>query len=159
VTLEVAPAEADQVLDIDEVDPFDLTQFGLPAADHVPIVGLPYLIAQKLHACTEPLDGRDNPRVRDLIDLQLVQPLLDDADLPRIRQACRAIFTARDTHPWPPTLAIPPAWPDAYARLADEQANTQLAPTVEDAARSVEALVARIDASALAMGLQPPPTS
>ena len=147
VTLEVAPAEAAQVLDIDEVDPFDLTPFGLPAADRVPVVGLPYLIAQKLHACTEPLDGRDNHRVRDLIDLQLVQPLLDDADLPRIRQACRAIFTARDTHPWPPTLAIPPTWAAAYARLADEQANTQLAATVEDAARSVEALVARIDAS------------
>jgi hypothetical protein len=147
VTLEVAPAEADEVLDIDEVDPFDLTQFGLPAADRVPIVGLPYLIAQKLHACTEPLNGHDNPRVRDLIDLQLVQPLLDDADLPRVRQACRAIFTARDTHPWPPALAIPPAWPAAYARLADEQTTTALAPTVEDAARSIEALVAHIDAS------------
>lgn len=140
-------SRADQVLDIEEVDPFDLTQFGRPAADRVPIVGPLYLIAQKLHACTESLDGRDNPRVRDLIDLQLVQPLLDDADLPRIRQACRAIFTARDTHPWPPTLAIPPAWPAAYARLADEQANTQLAPAIEDAARSVEALVARVEAS------------
>ena len=157
MTLEVAPAEVAQVLDIDEVDPFDLTQFGLPAADRVPIVGLPYLIAhQKLHACTKSLDGRYNPRVRDLIDLQLVQPLLDDADLPRVRQACREIFTARDTHPWPPTLAIPPAWPAAYARLADEQANTQLAPTIENAARSVETLIAHIDA---AMGLQPPPTS
>lgn len=147
VKLEVAPAEADQILDIDEVDPFDLTQFGLPAADRVPTVGLPYLIAQKLHACTEPLDGRDNPRVRDLIDLQLVQPLLDDTDLPRTCQACRAIFALRDTHPWPPALAIPPAWPAAYARLVDEQGRTELADTVEDAARSVETLVARIDAS------------
>lgn len=147
VTLEVASAESGQILDIDKVDPFDLTQFGLPAADRVPVVGLPYLIAQKLHACTEPLDGRDNPRVRDLIDLQLVQPLLDDADLPRVRQACRAIFSARGTHTWPPTFAIPPAWPAAYARLADEQADTELALTVEDAARSVEALTTRIDAS------------
>lgn len=147
VTLEVAPAEANQILDIDEVEPFDLTQFGLPAADRVPIVGLPYLIAQKLHACTEPLVGRDNPRVRDLIDLQLLRPLLDDANLPRVLQACRAIFTARGTHPWPPTLAIPPGWPAAYARLAGEQANAELAPTVEDAAQSVEGLVARIDAN------------
>jgi len=152
VKLEVAPAEVDQVLDIDDVDPFDLTQFGLPPADRVPVVGLPYLIAQKLHACTEPLDGRDNSRVRDLIDLQLIQPLLDDADLPRVRQACRAIFTARETHPWPPTIAIPPAWRAAYVRLVDEQVRTELADTVEDAARSVEALVARIDASVAHVG-------
>lgn len=61
-------------------------------------------------ACTKTLDGRNNPRVRDLIDLQLVQPLLDDTDLPRVLQTCRAVFAARDTHPWPPTLTIPTTW-------------------------------------------------
>lgn len=152
VKLEVAPAEASPLLDIDDVEPFDLTPFGLPAADHVPVVGLPYLIAQKLHACTETLDGRDNPRVRDLIDLQLVQPLLDDTDLPRVLQACRAIFAARDTHPWPPTLALPSAWQTAYLRLAKEQVNPAIADTIDAAARSVKALIARIDASNAEIG-------
>lgn len=76
VTLEVAPAEGREILDVDEVQAFDLAQFGLPAPETVPVVGLPYLIAQKLHACTEPFDGRDNPRVRDLVDLQLVRRLV-----------------------------------------------------------------------------------
>ena len=147
VTLEVAPAEAGQVLDVDEVEAFDLAQFGLQTVERVPVVALPYLIAQKLHACTASLDGRDNPRVRDLIDLQLVQPQLDDDDLPRILQACQAIFITRDTHTWPPTVSIPPAWPAAYARLADELANPELAPTVGEAALSVEALITRIDTS------------
>ncbi len=59
VVLEVAPAEAAEVIDIDAVEPFDIGQFGLPAPESVPVVGLPYLIAQKLHACTQPPEEGD----------------------------------------------------------------------------------------------------
>ncbi|MEX1142024.1 MAG: nucleotidyl transferase AbiEii/AbiGii toxin family protein [Thermoleophilaceae bacterium] len=145
VTLEVAQAEAGHVLDVDEVDGFDLSLFGLPRPERVPVVGLPYLVAQKLHACTEPLPGRENPRVRDLIDLQLVQPLLADGGLHVIRDACIAVFDERATHPWPPRLTTPTRWPEAYARLTDELASPHVAATLDAAARSIEALVARID--------------
>lgn len=58
VPLDVAPAEANHVLDVDEIVPFDIGQFGLPAMERASVVGLPYLIAQKIHACTEELPGR-----------------------------------------------------------------------------------------------------
>lgn len=53
VQLEVAPVEVEDVLDIDRVEPFDIGQFGLVSPGQISVVGLPYLIAQKLHACTE----------------------------------------------------------------------------------------------------------
>jgi hypothetical protein len=118
----VAPAEGREILDVDEVQAFDLAQFGLPATETVPVVGLPYLIAQKLHACTESFDDRDNPRVRDLIDIQLARQLVQSPDLPRVRDACVSIFGARDAHSWPPTLVAPASWFAPYSRLAEENA-------------------------------------
>lgn len=144
VTLEVAPAEGNDVLDIDEVEPFDLAQFGLPAPENVPVVGLPYLIAQKLHACTEPLDGRDNPRVRDLIDLQLVRRLLRGGGLAQVREACIAIFDIRGTHPWPPELIVPAAWPAAYEKLIEEEVGVA-ASDLDGAIRSIRGLIREID--------------
>lgn len=143
VPLEVAPAEADHILDIDEIVPFDIGQFGLPAAKNVPVVGLPYLVAQKMHACTERLDDRDNPRVRDLIDLLLAQALLDSNDLASVREACVAVFEARDKHSWPPMLIVPRSWPAAYAKLAAEQA-LPIA-DIDQAARAVQGFIDEID--------------
>jgi len=144
VTLEVAPAEGDHVLDVDEVEPFDLAQFGLPGPENVPVVGLPYLIAQKLHACTETFDDRDNPRVRDLIDLQLVRSLLEDDDLPPVHDACIAIFEVRGTHPWPPDLAAPATWPAAYKRLVEEE-EAAVEGDLVGAIRSVQEFIDEID--------------
>ena len=143
VPLEVAPAERSEVLDIDEIAPFDISQFGLPAVERVPVVGLPYLIAQKLHACTETHADRDNPRVRDLVDLLLAGELLRPADLTRVREACVAIFDGRDTHTWPPTLRPPTSWAAPYAKLANEQ---QLPVTdVEHAVQEVQRFIETID--------------
>lgn len=144
VTLEVAPAEGGHVLDVDEVEPFDLAQFGLPGPENVPVVGLPYLIAQKLHACTESLDDRDNPRVRDLIDLQLVRSLLREGDLLRVRDVCVAIFETRDTHRWPPDLVAPATWPAAYRRLAEEEV-AAVENDLDGAIRSVQEFIVEID--------------
>ena len=144
VTLEVAPAEGREILDVDQVRPFDLTQFGLPAPESVAVVGLPYLIAQKLHACTEPLPGQDNTRVRDLVDLQLTRGLVQGADLSRVRDACLSIFAARDTHPWPPVLVAPASWPAAYTRLAEES-GAGTATDIDGAIESVQELIDEID--------------
>lgn len=144
VTLDVAPAEGREILDVDEVQPFDLAQFGLPGPRSVSVVGTPYLIAQKLHACTELFQNRDNPRVRDLIDLQLARELVQEADLPRVRFACLSIFRKRATHPWPPDLVVPASWPAAYGRLAGETA-MEVAGDIDGAAESIREFIREID--------------
>lgn len=73
VQFEVAPVEVSSVLNVDQVDPFDIGQFGLPAPGQISVVGLPYPIAQKLHACTEVFEGEENARVHDLMDLLLAR--------------------------------------------------------------------------------------
>jgi hypothetical protein len=64
VQFEVAPVEVGSILDIDQVAPFDIGQFGLQAPGQISVVGLPYLIAQKLHACTEIFGGYARPASR-----------------------------------------------------------------------------------------------
>jgi len=144
VQLEVAPAEAKAVLDIDEVEAFDIGQFGLPRPGRIKVVSLPYLMAQKLHACTEPpVDGRENQRVHDLIDLLLARDLLEQNDLERVREACIAIFAGRGTHEWPPELVVFPSWREAFAKLATEE-NFPIA-DVAQAAEQVREMVVEIE--------------
>ncbi len=96
---------------------------------------------EKLHAITErPADGRENPRFRDLIDLQLLEAL--DPDPRSVRDACERVFAARSRQPWPPTLVVEPSWPAAYAALAAE---LEFAITdVADAADAVRVYMTRI---------------
>ena len=143
VQLEVAPAEAVNVLDIDEVEPFDVSQFGLPSPEGIKVVGLPYLIAQKLHACTHPPErGAENQRVHDLMDLLLARDLLEEDELKRVREACLAIFARRDAHQWPPDLTVYPSWPTTFAKLAAEE-NFPIG-DVEQAAKLVREFVVEI---------------
>lgn len=122
VQLEVAPEEVADVLDVDEVDPFDIGLFGLPTPGPVKVAGLPYLIAQKLHACSvPPAEGEENQRAHDLMDLLLARDLLGDVELRRVRQACVAIFGNRATHDWPPDVTVYPSWPATFAKLAEEE--------------------------------------
>lgn len=146
VVLEVAPAEAAEVIDVDAVEPFDIGQFGLPAPESVPVVGLPYLIAQKLHACTQPPgEGEENQRSHDLMDLLLARDLLEESELARVREACLAIFGGRDVHEWPPSVVVYPSWPAAFAKLAGEEGFP--IDDVEQVAELVRELIAEIDAA------------
>jgi hypothetical protein len=79
---------------------------------------LRFQIAQKIHACTERFPDRENERVHDLIDLQLMEELIEDHS--RVKSACIEIFGLRGTHPWPPAITVEPAWPDIYRELAAE---------------------------------------
>ncbi len=144
VQLEVAPVETDDVLDIDEVEPFDIGQFGLPRPDRIRVVGLPYLIGQKLHACTAlPEEGRENQRVHDLVDLLLARDLLGREDLKRVRNACQTIFTRRGAHDWPPALVVYPSWSATFAKLAGEEGFP--IDDVEQAAELIREFVGEID--------------
>lgn len=146
VQFEVAPVEVGSVLDVDQVDPFDIGQFGLRAPGQLSVVGLPYLIAQKLHACTEVFEGEENARVHDLMDLLLARDLLASEDLRRVREACVAIFDNRNKQTWPPQLTVYRSWAETYARLAVEEGFP--VGDVEEAAALVGEFIAEIDATA-----------
>jgi hypothetical protein len=65
----------------------------------VPCIAVRWQIAQKIHACTERLDGRSNDRFRDLLDLQFLAGPVDDAAWPAVRSACVEIFDGRESKP------------------------------------------------------------
>jgi Nucleotidyl transferase AbiEii toxin, Type IV TA system len=147
VRFEVAPVEVDSILDVDQVEPFDIGQFGLTAPGQIAVVGLPYLVAQKLHACTEVFDDDENDRVHDLMDLMLARDLLEADDLIRAREACLAIFASRSKQAWPPSITTYPSWAETFARLAAEEGFPVT--DVELAADAVREFIAAIDAAVL----------
>ena len=106
--------------EIELVDALDLaTLFGVTGPSTVPVLGLPWHVAHKIHAVSLPsTPDRPNDRVQDAADLLLFQPLI--TDLPAVRRACERVFGDRGTHHWPPTIALPQAWEEPYARLAEE---------------------------------------
>ena len=143
---EIAPVEVEHLLDIDEVEPFDIGQFGLPEPGGVKVVSLAYLIGQKLHACTEMLDeGKENDRARDLMDLLLARRLLERQELARVREVCTGIFENRKKHGWPPDVIVYASWPSVYSRIAAEEDF----PITEvwEAAEQVREFIAEIDAA------------
>lgn len=84
--------------------------------------------AEKVHAYTLPRVGRENTRVKDLVDLVLLieRTTMNAARLPK---AIRETFQRRKTHEIPPALAAPPAsWVKPFSEMAVE---CGLAPDME----------------------------
>ncbi len=118
--------------------------FGIDGPDLVLVLAERWQIAQKLHAVTEPFaDGRENPRFRDLVDLQLLKAFDPDPGL--VRQACERVFTARAQHSWPPILTVQPSWAEGYAALATSLRLEVV--DVDQAARVVRSYIAQIAAA------------
>jgi hypothetical protein len=126
----------------------DPERLGLPSPGELPLVTIAYLIAQKLHTCTDHTDDeRSNDRYRDLIDLILVDRLLRDQDRAGVREVCVEIFPLRAKHAWPPRITVLPDWPEGYRTLAEQLG---FAPAnVYQAAIDVQEIIARIDAACL----------
>jgi len=147
VQFEAAPAEGDAGRGTQLVDNtlVDVAALGLSPVGELPLVTLAYMIAQKLHACTDhSLPNRENDRARDLIDILLVRRLLADDELPGVRRACGEIFRLGNKHPWPPSIMVLPEWPTIYAsELAKTPGFTPA--EVEQAAADVDRLIAEID--------------
>jgi len=90
------------------------------ASAKFPAVSLEEQFAEKLHAYTLPRAGRENTRVKDLVDLVLLieRTRLDAARLPR---AIRETFKRRKTHDIPSALIAPPAsWFGPFSEMAAE---------------------------------------
>lgn len=146
VPVEVSLAEGAAVEEYDEVPAPRLSGLGLPELPVVPCLTVRYQVAQKLHACTDPLDGElVNTRARDLVDLLLLVPLLPQ-HLGPVREACLDVFSTRDRHAWPPALVVPDAWPEIYVTAAAGLAGL-VPPGVNEAAAEVRGLIARVDSA------------
>ena len=130
--------------DVEYVHVLRLDPVGLPSPDPIPCLSLPYQVAEKLHACTDPLDAeRANDRVSDLMDLILIQDLTPDLDLAATKRACIAIFSNRSTHPWPPVVSSSPQHERLWNALVSD---TGFAITVlTDAVQRVNSLIGAID--------------
>lgn len=76
--------------------------------------------AEKLHAYTLPREGRENTRVKDLVDLiLLIEQAKLDAD--RLPKSIRETFQRRKTHKISASLPTPPmSWSKPFAEMARE---------------------------------------
>jgi hypothetical protein len=80
----------------------------------------PQQFAEKIHAYTFPWAGRLNTRTRDLVDMVI---LVERGQLHRdeVREAMKATFATRGTHPLPTSLTPPPeAWRQDFPGMAGE---------------------------------------
>lgn len=57
--------------DLVETDSIPLGKFAIEQPGLIPCLDVPFQIAHKMHACSEPIDG-GNDRVRDIVDIWLV---------------------------------------------------------------------------------------
>jgi hypothetical protein len=109
--------------EVEYVDATSLAPVGLEGPARLPCLSLRYQIAEKLHACTDPLDTeRVNDRAGDLMDLILIEDLVGPSglDLPGIRSACVEVFRHRDRHPWPPLVVVRSTWPAIWAGIVGD---------------------------------------
>ena len=105
---------------------------------------VPWQIAQELHACTATLPApKANDRAHDLLDLQLLEVLLADANLAQTRLACVAVFEARAEQVWPPAVRALPHWPVIYDRAREGLDHPHLAESA--CAARCQAIRRRID--------------
>ena len=125
-----------------EPDGIALATFAIDPPRLVPCLDMPYQIAQKLHACTEPLP-EGNDRVRDIIDIWLLAALLDPTDLARVRSAAIETFRRRQSHQWPPAVTSSDSWARDYATLIAEYPDAP--PTIDTAVEYLAGLIERID--------------
>lgn len=130
--------------DLIEPDGIALAAFEIAPPRLVPCLDVPNQIAQKLHACTEPLpDGND--RVRDIVDIWLLEALIELGTLSAVRAACLDTFGRRQCHAWPPSVNPAPSWPQDYALLVAEHPDAPS--TLDDAVEYLAQLIARIDSA------------
>jgi hypothetical protein len=148
VPIEISPIEAGNAEEFDTVSSDALTLVGVSESVAVPCMTLPWQIAQKIHACTEPVEApRTNDRARDLVDLQLLEALTVDDSLADTDAASRAVFEARGKHAWPPTLVVQSGWDVIYVRALEGLESIGLAADLDEAIVRVQGFIDRIAAS------------
>ena len=108
-----------------------------PEPRPIPLMTIPFQIAQKLHGVTQ----RGSSRVRDLIDLQLIAKSVD-VDYETTAEVCRRLFKYRRMHTWPPTVAKAEDWDGVYD---NQRGDLPVAASCDEAVAFVNDLIGRID--------------
>ena len=116
---------------------FEELCFPVPKA--LPLMRLPFQVAQKLHGAT----GVRSRRAHDLIDLQLILGSAN-VDLAETRAACERLFRYRKCQAWPPKVVKVDGWDEIYAT---QKLKLPVLPTVDDAIVWTNDLIAKIDAA------------
>ena len=131
--------EYEEYLPPDLAEAFEALSFPRPAA--LRVMRLPYQIAQKLHAASEP----GSERAHDLIDLQLIVRH-STLDFVEVRKTCVRLFEYRRKHAWAPKIVAGDGWrktyEDAYATIVDA---SLVLPSVDEAVVWANELVSKID--------------
>ena len=111
---------------------------GIPAVEF-PCFPLGQHVAEKVHALVRPRGGRDNSRVKDLVDIVLIAET-GQVDTVELRAALLAKFAADPACDLPPRLPDPPrAWEPQYRALARDLALR--APTLDEGVAVARTLV------------------
>lgn len=108
-----------------------------PEPRPIPLMTIPFQIAQKLHGVTQ----RGSSRVRDLIDLQLIAES-EDVDYAATAVVCRRLFKYRKMHTWPPKVVKAEDWDGIYA---NQRGELRVAATCDEAVAFANELIERID--------------
>lgn len=111
-------------------------ELGFPRPKPIPVMKLPYQVAQKLHAVTT--EGADRPH--DLVDLQLMCGR-SEIDLAATKAICVRLFDYRRCQPWPPTAVKGDGWDSLYE---DARRGLDVLPTCDEALTWANELIASI---------------
>ncbi|MBO5939862.1 MAG: nucleotidyl transferase AbiEii/AbiGii toxin family protein [Kiritimatiellae bacterium] len=138
----------DEIGDADEMDlppvPQEIlgafSKLELPTPLPVPLMTIPFQVAQKLHGLTE----EGSTRAQDLIDLQLMAKY-ETFDLKKIHVVCKRLFANRKRQEWPSLVVEGERWAGVYAEGANSIDG--LYPTVSEAIAWVNDLIKAIDAA------------
>lgn len=122
-----------------------LAAFDIDPPRLVPCLDVVQQMAQKLHACTEPIDG-GNDRVRDVIDIWLLEAFLEPHETSALRAAAVDTFAQRGGHSWPPNVEPSASWTHDYPLLVADY--PEAPQTLDDAVAYLVDLIDRIDRSA-----------
>lgn len=104
----------------EEIEGQDWLDFAAIARPRIRMISREQQFAEKVHAYTLPRDGRQNSRVKDLVDMVLLIQL-GGMDREVLSNAIRATFERRGTHTLPSPLPAPPDdWTKPFAVLAKD---------------------------------------
>jgi hypothetical protein len=104
----------------EKLTPPALLEFAEIRPPVVPCYPLTQQIAEKVHAYTRPHATGEASRVKDWVDVLLIAEL-GTLNGQLLRRALRATFEARNTHPLPTHLPVPPSsWSTPFRRIARE---------------------------------------
>ncbi|HEV3152444.1 MAG TPA: nucleotidyl transferase AbiEii/AbiGii toxin family protein [Candidatus Baltobacteraceae bacterium] len=136
VTTEVDLAPSSHHVATDAIVTREFVEFDIEAID-IPCLSLPEQIAQKVHACTEPVTPpRKNLRHRDITDVLALEQQ-GFVDYRKTREYCEITFAQRATHSWPiVSFDFPAEW--------RTEIQTEPFSSVADVEQAFEAFLERI---------------